>query len=104
SRRRHTRFSRDWSSDVCSSDLALPTRQISGDLTAVESATPLFAVAGFRAICPFGPAETLLPPQSQSPDAFGAEHGLEAPRRRLRSEERRVGRESGTQCASQHVA
>src|SRR5690606_23586093 len=24
SRRRHTRFSRDWSSDVCSSDLAIP--------------------------------------------------------------------------------
>src|SRR5690606_40371155 len=24
SRRRHTRFSRDWSSDVCSSDLATP--------------------------------------------------------------------------------
>src|SRR5690606_40951078 len=24
SRRRHTRFSRDWSSDVCSSDLELP--------------------------------------------------------------------------------
>src|SRR5690606_39923024 len=24
SRRRHTRFSRDWSSDVCSSDLVLP--------------------------------------------------------------------------------
>src|SRR5690606_40396446 len=24
SRRRHTRFSRDWSSDVCSSDLAVP--------------------------------------------------------------------------------
>src|SRR5690606_40429293 len=26
SRRRHTRFSRDWSSDVCSSDLALAFR------------------------------------------------------------------------------
>src|SRR5690606_39562844 len=26
SRRRHTRFSRDWSSDVCSSDLAVPVR------------------------------------------------------------------------------
>src|SRR5690606_39536267 len=26
SRRRHTSFSRDWSSDVCSSDLALPRR------------------------------------------------------------------------------
>src|SRR5207302_6902436 len=25
SRRRHTRFSRDWSSDVCSSDLTSPT-------------------------------------------------------------------------------
>src|SRR5690606_40445526 len=27
SRRRHTRFSRDWSSDVCSSDLYLDKRQ-----------------------------------------------------------------------------
>src|SRR6266511_5180794 len=27
SRRRHTRFSRDWSSDVCSSDLGLPGGQ-----------------------------------------------------------------------------
>src|SRR5690606_39313742 len=27
SRRRHTRFSRDWSSDVCSSDLGLRARQ-----------------------------------------------------------------------------
>src|SRR5690606_39502636 len=26
SRRRHTRFSRDWSSDVCSSDLEVPNR------------------------------------------------------------------------------
>src|SRR5690606_35020795 len=40
SRRRHTRFSRDWSSDVCSSDLAAPfdltqasyASQIKGDL------------------------------------------------------------------------
>src|SRR5690606_39545763 len=29
SRRRHTRFSRDWSSDVCSSDLYPPTKSIS---------------------------------------------------------------------------
>src|SRR5690606_40870479 len=28
SRRRHTRFSRDWSSDVCSSDLAFLRRRI----------------------------------------------------------------------------
>src|SRR5690606_39300139 len=31
SRRRHTRFSRDWSSDVCSSDLKYP-RPLSADL------------------------------------------------------------------------
>src|SRR5690606_8014479 len=28
SRRRHTRFSRDWSSDVCSSDLTCPPSQL----------------------------------------------------------------------------
>src|SRR6266511_5874081 len=31
SRRRHTRFSRDWSSDVCSSDLARPARRRAPD-------------------------------------------------------------------------
>src|SRR5436309_6275883 len=30
SRRRHTRFSRDWSSDVCSSDLVVVTAHQSG--------------------------------------------------------------------------
>src|SRR5205809_7927362 len=30
SRRRHTRCSRDWSSDVCSSDLAVPASQRDG--------------------------------------------------------------------------
>src|SRR5207302_4340784 len=30
SRRRHTRFSRDWSSDVCSSDLALMCQESRG--------------------------------------------------------------------------
>src|SRR5690606_40707503 len=33
SRRRHTRFSRDWSSDVCSSDLYLLQAQIIGKVT-----------------------------------------------------------------------
>src|SRR5207302_8344984 len=35
SRRRHTRFSRDWSSDVCSSDLVLlPSHQVPPDTNA----------------------------------------------------------------------
>src|SRR5207302_5076447 len=32
SRRRHTRFSRDWSSDVCSSDLGLQVEPLAGRL------------------------------------------------------------------------
>src|SRR5690606_39518200 len=31
SRRRHTRFSRDWSSDVCSSDLTAPVYRLDSD-------------------------------------------------------------------------
>src|SRR5690606_40821110 len=34
SRRRHTRFSRDWSSDVCSSDLSVLTDPTFGGVTA----------------------------------------------------------------------
>src|SRR5690606_40073903 len=37
SRRRHTSFSRDWSSDVCSSDLELLKRLPDIDLTKIES-------------------------------------------------------------------
>src|SRR5690606_40918291 len=39
SRRRHTRFSRDWSSDVCSSDLVMdtPKAQIALTLSAGEA-------------------------------------------------------------------
>src|SRR5690606_34794024 len=32
SRRRHTRFSRDWSSDVCSSDLLFPHLNVAGNI------------------------------------------------------------------------
>src|SRR6266700_5439548 len=32
SRRRHTRFSRDWSSDVCSSDLFYPKRELAAQV------------------------------------------------------------------------
>src|SRR5690606_40908536 len=43
SRRRHTRFSRDWSSDVCSSDLssqtAKATDEISAHISAMQRAT-----------------------------------------------------------------
>src|SRR5687768_18608754 len=40
SRRRHTRCSRDWSSDVCSSDLRVPRRQGQGDRRCPGRAEP----------------------------------------------------------------
>src|SRR2546429_3587551 len=63
SRRRHTRCSRDWSSDVCSSDLALAKRLIDeklsitwwGNIRFEKTFTPelcrLLAAAGCVAVC-----------------------------------------------------
>src|SRR5690606_5733980 len=61
SRRRHTRFSRDWSSDVCSSDLPKP--QSSGDH---ENAYPELdwskhSASGFlTATCSFYPLQMVM--------------------------------------------
>src|SRR5690606_40683988 len=85
SRRRHTRFSRDWSSDVCSSDLSETTRY-------VVSASPS------------SPASTChrgtLPVVSRVIIDVGAVSGKRLRKRARppsgRSEERRVGKESGT--------
>src|SRR5439155_16865706 len=75
SRRRHTRWPRDWSSDVCSSDLPAP---------------PVFGPAPFPAApppapkppAPPGPALAPPPPPKSPPFPPAA-----------RSEERRVGKE-----------
>src|SRR5690606_40017610 len=73
SRRRHTRFSRDWSSDVCSSDLSplCYRRILNGNWT-------------WR-IVPYGEHSGLLPPQEGACGRVDID--LE------RSEERRVGKE-----------
>src|SRR3712207_6881470 len=55
SRRRHTRYWRDWSSDVCSSDLAddgHPRRQVSadeGDFLATLTDTSLYSIGAYFA-------------------------------------------------------
>src|SRR5690606_39498562 len=72
SRRRHTRFSRDWSSDVCSSDLAL------ADL---DPSLPRYTAA----------AAYLHEHAGDLPTA--ARLYAEAARSASRSEERRVGKE-----------
>src|SRR5258707_10712798 len=100
SRRRHTRYWRDWSSDVCSSDLVPEGRQ-----------HPRRVVRHEAAACPFLLREVLLDPM---PDVRGATP--EARRHRLdhhaptfgrresreRSEERRVGKECRSRWSPYH--
>src|SRR5690606_40282438 len=83
SRRRHTRFSRDWSSDVCSSDL-VPASSVRKS----RSCLPYTTYLPERAVCmrwyALARALTLSRADSRvSGLAFG----------RKRSEERRVGKE-----------
>src|SRR5690606_41092017 len=88
SRRRHTRFSRDWSSDVCSSDLTgflLPgevvgidgfvnTTQLSNAIALEDTEVCVARIEDMDRVAAHVPA---------------LQHQL----RRLRSEERRVGKE-----------
>src|SRR5690242_20952349 len=86
SRRRHTRLTCDWSSDVCSSDLQ---RQRGDDATPVTVAVSFLAAAPVNSGMPFAPltaASRGLPPRAQ-PLPLG------------RSEERRVGKECRSRWA-----
>src|SRR2546427_4860996 len=79
SRRRHTRFDCDWSSDVCSSDLG----SHSSAHAFLDSATKFFVVEEGDMLLPrqtYHDAETLL----------------------LRSEERRVGKECRSRWSPYH--
>src|SRR5207249_6191653 len=85
SRRRHTRSKRDWSSDVCSSDLVQALLDLLGD-------GPCVAIAqtqGAHAVAT--PDERLL---------FGDDAAV--PLERGRSEERRVGKECRSRGSTYH--
>src|SRR5690606_40812756 len=90
SRRRHTRFSRDWSSDVCSSDLAtlaptMCTPKISSVLASANIFTNPLVSSLARAL----------------PNALNGNcPALYSTPSALRSEERRVGKEDRSRCAS----
>src|SRR3712207_8812762 len=85
SRRRHTRYWRDWSSDVCSSDLA------EADLQGVER-TRLGALFGDEDVAQVHQ----LPLPVGDLDADGAAPG------NRRSEERRVGKECRSRWSPYH--
>src|SRR5690606_41074895 len=75
SRRRHTRFSRDWSSDVCSSDLLATVDMALWDLFAKQHGTPVWRLLG---------------PLRETIELYPTGGFLTDP---IRSEERRVGKE-----------
>src|SRR5690606_40732866 len=90
SRRRHTSFSRDWSSDVCSSDLVLALDELAAELEALPAGR-------------LGRDEATADPESPAyviytSGSTGRPKGVQVPHRAVsnfiaRSEERRVGRE-----------
>src|SRR5690606_41171531 len=89
SRRRHTRFSRDWSSDVCSSDLA-------ADMEVVTTSPELEALRKtlLEMVVSENPRLEVDPLRSFSSQELSllAQHYAVTPR----SEERRVGKECGS--------
>src|SRR5690606_39948396 len=88
SRRRHTRFSRDWSSDVCSSDLRLR------DVARIELGAQEYGTNGYRGDKPAAVmAVTQLPGSNALETAKAVRSELaEAAKSFPRSGERRVGR------------
>src|SRR5256884_4884982 len=92
SRRRHTRCSRDWSSDVCSSDLVavLPTRNVPA---AVKELTRCVEQLGFVG------AELPTNSQGRYP---GEPYFHPLYEEAQRSEERRVGKECRSRWSPYH--
>src|SRR5690606_40124416 len=81
SRRRHTRFSRDWSSDVCSSDLRMGSPSYTGSFVRATSGGTV-GRGGAGGWAAAGAAAAAAAAGAAAPAAGGA-----------RSEERRVGKE-----------
>src|SRR3712207_7489525 len=90
SRRRHTRYWRDWSSDVCSSDLTL----------SVEPASIFSAEYGAAMLKAGTPEKVDQEPIGTGPFAFVVYQKDAAVR--FRSEERRVGKECRSRWSPYH--
>src|SRR5690606_40641079 len=93
SRRRHTRFSRDWSSDVCSSDL---TGGTNADQTSAGQMHADTAATGMALLCFLGAGYTHTDGKYRDAVGAGLAHLVGHQKDNGRSEERRVGEEGRT--------
>src|SRR5207247_5751922 len=100
SRRRHTRSTRDWSSDVCSSDLLPNTGCVTAGNHAQACGTAKIAVFGR---CVLGYPDPTNTPRSSTVFSESTVLGaFSVFGSGLRSEERRVGKERGSGCVQWH--
>src|SRR5690606_40688097 len=88
-RRQHTRFSRDWSSDVCSSDLFSGSSSFLTTSHANFSQTSSFFLESYPRPLPLG----LLGSLSSSKPSLESSPNTKLSSSDKRSEERRVGKE-----------
>src|SRR5436305_4904432 len=101
SRRRHTRCGRDWSSDVCSSDLHGPSPD-AGSVTLTSSGTP--SKLGTRVATE--PSQNRVPSrgtQVSFPNGFAGAAAAGPAAAPMRSEERRVGKGGRAGWWGEHV-
>src|SRR5439155_17018132 len=89
SRRRHTRWPRDWSSDVCSSDLLLERQPLLQPCQQLGRRQQLYARGGKLD----GQRQPIQPPTDRRHRLGVLAAEVKARAVRLRSEERRVGKE-----------
>src|SRR5207253_4080294 len=104
SRRRHTKWPRDWSSDVCSSDL---NRKASVLTPRAPKARVLFPEDRRTPAWPRGPPPTLAErsaTRADTPVCSCIRPRIPVQASRRRSEERRVGKEGGGRRVGQHEA
>src|SRR5437899_4163596 len=97
SRRRHTRCLRDWSSDVCSSDLLLDFFKPDGAPLAVSPREVL------RGVVERAEAMGYSPRASVEFEYFFFREEPQSARDKHRSEERRVGKECRSQRSPEHA-
>src|SRR5688572_31117025 len=102
SRRRHTRFDCDWSSDVCSSDLV--PRYARDDVRAQGQPWPTSTTTRRSPTTWSSPRTRRSSARSSTGNRDSSTGGRTSvpPSSRTRSEERRVGKECRSRCARQH--
>src|SRR2546430_7019089 len=94
SRRRHTRFDCDWSSDVCSSDLQVEKAKV--DLQRCTIYSPINGIVIDRAVT----VGQTVAASFSTPKLFEIANDLS--KMEIRSEERRVGKECRSRWSPYH--